>query len=62
VRQLVAAGHPFFVELADLDVTIVDLPTGHWPMWSRPADLAAALDAAARQARPEQQGSRGSGA
>lgn len=25
------------------DVTFVDLPTGHWPMYSRPDDLAAAL-------------------
>lgn len=22
------------------DPTVVDLPTGHWPMLSRPADLA----------------------
>jgi hypothetical protein len=25
------------------DVTWVDLPTSHWPMWSRPADLAAII-------------------
>lgn len=30
------------------DVEYVDLPTGHWPMLSRPGDLAAALAAAAR--------------
>jgi len=34
-------------EPADLgsvrDVHFVDLPTGHWPMFSRPADLAAVL-------------------
>ena len=24
------------------DVELIDLPTGHWPMWSRPADLACA--------------------
>lgn len=23
---------------------LVDLPTGHWPMWSRPAELAALID------------------
>ena len=22
------------------DITWIDLPTSHWPMWSRPADLA----------------------
>jgi pimeloyl-ACP methyl ester carboxylesterase len=43
VRQLAAEGHPYFAELPHLDVTIVDLPTGHWPMWSRPADLATEL-------------------
>ena len=27
--------------LAELrDVTYVDLPTSHWPMWSRPQELA----------------------
>jgi hypothetical protein len=36
-------GHPFFAELPYLDMTYVDLPTGHWPMWSRPAELAAIL-------------------
>lgn len=28
-------------------IRTVDLPTGHWPMWSRPADLAAEIAAAA---------------
>jgi pimeloyl-ACP methyl ester carboxylesterase len=43
IGQLAADGHPYFAELPHLDVTIVDLPTGHWPMWSRPADLATEL-------------------
>lgn len=44
VAELAAAGHPMFAAVADLiAVEYVDLPTGHWPMWSRPADLAAAL-------------------
>lgn len=47
VRGLVAAGHPWFGELARFDVDYVALPSGHWPMWSRPADLAGALLAAA---------------
>lgn len=42
--ELAAAGHPMFAEVAALrDVTAVDLPTGHWPMWSRPAELAETL-------------------
>ncbi|GAB7190099.1 alpha/beta hydrolase [Kineococcus sp. NUM-3379] len=48
VREWAAAGHPFFTELAHLDATYVDLPTGHWPMWSRPGDLAGVLLQAAR--------------
>ncbi len=41
VRGLVASGNPMFVALTELqDLTYVDLPTGHWPMWSRPDDLA----------------------
>lgn len=44
VLELVKAGHPMFAEVAKLkSVHYVDLPTGHWPMWSRPADLAHAL-------------------
>lgn len=43
VRDMVAAEHPFFADLAGLAVEYLDLPTGHWPMWSRPADLAALL-------------------
>ena len=40
VRAMAAAGHPMMAEVATLrDVTTVDLPTGHWPMWSRPRDL-----------------------
>lgn len=44
IRQLVAAEHPYTTELAKMrDVTLVDLPTGHWPMLSRPAELATAI-------------------
>ncbi|WP_255412029.1 hypothetical protein [Cryobacterium sp. Y82] len=25
------------------DLELIDLPTGHWPMWSRPADLAVTI-------------------
>ncbi|MEN0136312.1 MAG: alpha/beta hydrolase [Rhodococcus sp. (in: high G+C Gram-positive bacteria)] len=49
IQQMAAAGHPMAAELAQIaKVDYVDLPTGHWPMWSRPADLATAIDAAAR--------------
>lgn len=41
VRQMIDAGHPFFALLKGADV--VELPTGHWPMFSRPGDLAAIL-------------------
>ncbi len=30
------------------NVTWVDMPTSHWPMWSRPADLAAVIGQVAR--------------
>lgn len=41
IRSLAAAGHPMFAEVAALtDLRLMDLPTGHWPMWSRPTELA----------------------
>lgn len=44
VARMVGEGHPFFTELSHVRVVdYVDLPTGHWPMWSRATDLAAAL-------------------
>ena len=39
VKAMAARDHPFFAELRGLDVTYVELRTGHWPMWSRPEDL-----------------------
>lgn len=40
-------GHPMFAEVTRLEhLDVVDLPTGHWPMWSRPADLAETIRAA----------------
>jgi pimeloyl-ACP methyl ester carboxylesterase len=47
MRQLMEQDHPYVAELKTLsDYEIVDLPTGHWPMFTRPADLAAAIVAA----------------
>lgn len=44
VQAMAADGEPMFAPVADLtDTTFVDLPTGHWPMWSRPDDLARVL-------------------
>ena len=53
VKAAVEASHPWVGELAELrDVSYVDLPTGHWPMWSRARELAVILgDAARRSAR-----------
>jgi pimeloyl-ACP methyl ester carboxylesterase len=44
IDGMVAAGHPYFREFGTLaDTRVHGLPTGHWPMFSRPADLAALL-------------------
>ena len=53
IKAAVEAGHPWVGELAGLrSVSYVDLPTGHWPMWSRAAELAIILgDVARRSAR-----------
>ena len=48
MMELANSGHPMFAEVARLEnMDLVDLPTGHWPMWSRPADLAGVIAAAA---------------
>jgi pimeloyl-ACP methyl ester carboxylesterase len=43
VHAMTAAGHPWFAELGRLRVDETALPTGHWPMWSRPRELADVL-------------------
>lgn len=48
VMERVRAGHPMFVEVANVEhADVIDLPTGHWPMWSRPLDLAKAIQSSA---------------
>ena len=43
----IEAGHPYMAELARIrDVEYVDLPTGHWPQFTRPAELGAVILAA----------------
>jgi pimeloyl-ACP methyl ester carboxylesterase len=44
VLELAQTGHPMFTEVANLEhLDVIDLPTGHWPMWSSPRDLAKAI-------------------
>ena len=43
-RDAVEKGYEFVLGLRDLrNITWVDLPTSHWPMWSRSAELAAII-------------------
>jgi pimeloyl-ACP methyl ester carboxylesterase len=47
LRSWQAAGVPGFGELGKVaDVTLVDLPTGHWPQLTKPRELAEAILAA----------------
>ena len=49
-KKGVEQGWAFLAGLAELrDVTWIDLPTSHWPMWSRPQELAAILGDVARR-------------
>ncbi|GAB5078393.1 alpha/beta fold hydrolase [Arthrobacter sp. AD-310] len=44
LREWIDAGHPFVAELSRIDdVEFVDLPTGHWPQFTKPAELARAI-------------------
>jgi hypothetical protein len=44
VQEAVSDGSSWLAGLTELRrVTWVDLPTSHWPMWSRPKELAALL-------------------
>ncbi|MGH8893441.1 MAG: alpha/beta fold hydrolase [Actinomycetes bacterium] len=53
-QEAAKEGYSFLAGLPELrDVTYVDLPTSHWPMWSRPKELAAVIgDVAKAAARP----------
>lgn len=47
IMGLAEGGHPMFAEVTKLQhLDAVDLPTGHWPMWSRAEDLAAVIERA----------------
>ena len=44
LREWMTAGEPSLSELAAMrDVQHVDLPTGHWPMFTKPAELGQAI-------------------
>jgi pimeloyl-ACP methyl ester carboxylesterase len=61
LKELIAAGHPYVAELAQLrDVEYVDLPTGHWPQFTRPADLGEAILAAVDRTKASSQLEQGS--
>jgi|SRR5215207_7610668 len=47
LKEMIADGHPYVAELATMrDVEYVDLPTGHWPQFTKPAELGQAILAA----------------
>jgi len=44
IRKWMEQGHPYVRELAKIrDVGYLDLPTGHWPQFTRPEDLGQAI-------------------
>ncbi|MFB0836332.1 alpha/beta fold hydrolase [Arthrobacter halodurans] len=52
LRGFMDKDHPYPAELKRIrDFEIVDLPTGHWPQFTRPADLGAAILAAVERTR-----------
>jgi pimeloyl-ACP methyl ester carboxylesterase len=52
-QDAVKEGYAFVRGLTELrDVTWVDLPTSHWPMWSKPLELAAILGDVAKTHAP----------
>ena len=53
LREWVSQGHPYVAELARVrDVTYVDLPTGHWPQFTKPAELGEAIVRSLEDAPP----------
>jgi pimeloyl-ACP methyl ester carboxylesterase len=51
IKAAVDEGYAWIGGLAELrDVSYVDLPTSHWPMWSRPTELAEIIGGVARDA------------
>jgi pimeloyl-ACP methyl ester carboxylesterase len=51
LREWIDHGHPYVQELAEIrDVDYIDLPTGHWPQFTRPNELAQAIIASVGRA------------
>ena len=51
LTEWIDASHPYVAELARInDVEFVDLPTGHWPQFTKPAELGSAILAAVDRA------------
>jgi pimeloyl-ACP methyl ester carboxylesterase len=49
LREMLAQGHPYFAELAKVeDFEVVELPTSHWPQFTKPDELAELIVAAVR--------------
>lgn len=48
VKELIDSGMPLFQELADPNFEFAELPTGHYPMFSRVSELADLLEKAVR--------------
>jgi pimeloyl-ACP methyl ester carboxylesterase len=44
VQEMIASGPPWMHELVGPQWRHIELPTGHWPMFSRPDDVARILD------------------
>jgi pimeloyl-ACP methyl ester carboxylesterase len=50
-KSYMGEGYPFLAGLNEVrNITWIDLPTSHWPMWSRPHDLAKAIGTVAHRA------------
>jgi pimeloyl-ACP methyl ester carboxylesterase len=44
LRTWIEGGHPYVRELAKIrEVSYIDLPTGHWPQFTRPRELGSAI-------------------
>jgi len=52
-KDALKEGYAFLAGLTELrDVTWIDLPTSHWPMWSRPQELAGIIGDVAKADAP----------
>lgn len=50
IKAAAAAGQPWLGDLSRLrNVTYLDLPTSHWPMWSKPVETAEIISRVARE-------------